>query len=75
MVLVASRCATTDFAPREAYRPLVGAVVRDAQSGVDDLIAEHPELAAYASEVERMPAESAPEAYRSLDEAGDQLGC
>ena len=49
--------------------------IRDAQSGVDDLIAEHPELAAYASDAKRMLAESAPDVYRSLDDAGDQLGC
>ena len=49
--------------------------IRDAQSGVDDLIAENPELAAYAAEAKRMLAESAPDVYQSLDDAGDQLGC
>ena len=49
--------------------------IADAQRGVDDLIAENPELAAYASEAKRMLAQSAPEVYRSLDDAGDQLGC
>jgi hypothetical protein len=49
--------------------------IRDAQSGVDDLIAEHPELAAYAADARRMLAQSAPDVYRSLDDAGDQLGC
>jgi hypothetical protein len=66
--------ASCRSAVSEAKSYVPGAI-RDAQNSVDDLIAENPELAAYASDAKRMLAESAPQVNQSLDDAGRQLGC
>lgn len=53
----------------------IPAAVAEAQSSVDDLIAQHPELGAYAAETKRAIADAAPEVRQSLSDAGHELGC
>lgn len=53
----------------------VPAAVAEAQAGVDDLVADNPELAPYAADAKAALADAAPAARQGLAEAGRDLGC